>query len=77
MAYVYSPPLLRKAVDDFKLGEVEFPRPSKKAGCPSGVPDDLYRLPQLTGMQSEDMCMNILKDYVCFCSRDNISQTPC
>ena len=24
-------------------------RPNKKAGCPTGVPDDLYNLPHLTG----------------------------
>ena len=24
-------------------------RPSRTSGCPSGVPDDLYLLPELTG----------------------------
>ena len=52
LAYIYGP-LLRKALDEFKdKWNTHSIRRNKKAGCPSGVPDDLYKLPQLTGWLS-------------------------
>lgn len=50
LRYVYSP-LIEKALDDFRVRwNTHAIRPNRLAGCPSGVPDDLYHLPQLTGM---------------------------
>ena len=41
---------MTKALDDFKSRwNAHRIRPSRTAGCPSGVPDDLYSLPQLKG----------------------------
>ena len=49
LAYTYGH-LLRKALEDFKnRRNAHRIRPSRTAGCPSGVPDDLYSLPELTG----------------------------
>ena len=45
--------LLNKALQDFKQRwNTHKIRPSRTAGCPSGVPDDLYSLPELTGIDS-------------------------
>lgn len=50
LRYVYGP-LIEKALDDFKRRwNAHTIRPNCVAGCPSGVPDDLYHLPQLTGI---------------------------
>ena len=49
LAYTYAP-LLQNALDDFRARwNSHRMRPNKKAGCPTGVPDDLYNLPHLTG----------------------------
>ena len=48
-AYTYGR-LLNEALHDFKTRWNSHKiRPSRTAGCPSGVPDDLYSLPELTG----------------------------
>ena len=63
IAYVYEP-LIKKALDDFKeRWNCHAIRPNRLAGCPSGVPDDLYSLPQLTGIMTwvyliNNYCMN-------------------
>lgn len=52
LAYIYAP-LLQNALDDFRARwNSHRMRPNKKAGCPTGVPDDLYNLPHLTGTTS-------------------------
>ena len=49
LAFIYAP-FLQKALDDFRdRWNSHRMRPNKKAGCPTGVPDDLYNLPHLTG----------------------------
>ena len=43
-------PLLNEALEDFKIRwNVHKICRNKVAGCPHGVPDDLYHLPQLNG----------------------------
>ena len=43
--------LLREALDDFcNRWNLHRIQPNRKAGCPSGVPDDLYQLPHLNGI---------------------------
>ena len=43
-------PLLNEALEDFKIRwNAHKIRRNKVAGCPHGVPDDLYHLPQLNG----------------------------
>lgn len=50
LAYAYEL-LLREALDNFReRWNSHRIRPNKKAGCPCGVPDDLYNLPQLNGI---------------------------
>ncbi len=50
LSYVYVP-LLSQALTDFKKRwNSHTIRPSRLAGCPAGVPDDLYNLPELTGI---------------------------
>ena len=47
--------LLKRSLDDFKARwNSHRIRPNKVAGCPDGVPEDLYNLPQLNGMISID-----------------------
>ena len=54
LAYVYGL-LLKRSLDDFKVRwNSHRIRPNKVAGCPDGVPEDLYNLPQLNGMISID-----------------------
>ena len=49
LAYVYEP-LLENSLKDFKARwNSHRIRNNRKAGCPSGVPDDLYYLPQQQG----------------------------
>ena len=49
LAYTFGR-LLNEALDDFKnRWNSHRIRPSRTGGCPSGVLDDLYSLPQLTG----------------------------
>jgi hypothetical protein len=50
LCYVYEP-LIKKALDDFKARWNNHSiRRNRLAGCPSGVPNDLYNLPQITGL---------------------------
>lgn len=50
LAYVYGP-LLKRSLDDFKVTwNSHRIRLNRVAGCPDGVPEDLYNLPQLNGM---------------------------
>ena len=50
LAYVYGL-LLKQSLDDFKARwNSHRIRRNRVAGCPDGVPDDLYNLPQLNGM---------------------------
>jgi len=52
LAYVYGP-LLKNSLDDFKARwNSHRIRLNRVAGCPDGVPEDLYNLPQLNGMMS-------------------------
>ena len=49
LAYTYGQ-LLNEALHNFQTRwNLHKIRPSRTAGCPSGVPDDLYLLPELTG----------------------------
>ena len=49
MGYVYEP-LLNEALQDFKeRWNFHRIRLNRVAGCPAGVPSDLYYLPQLNG----------------------------
>ena len=49
LAYVYGL-LLRKSLNDFKdRWNSHRIRTNRVAGCPDGVPEDLYNLPQLYG----------------------------
>ena len=50
LVYTYEL-LLREALDSFcsRWNEHKI-RPNRMAGCPSGVPDDLYQLPHLNGI---------------------------
>lgn len=50
LAYVYAP-LLQTSLDDFKKRwNSHRIRKNRIAGCPAGVPEDLYELPQLNGI---------------------------
>ena len=50
LAYVYEL-LIKSSLDDFKARwNSHRIRCNKVAGCPEGVPDDLYNIPQLNGM---------------------------
>ena len=50
LAYTYEL-LLREALDSFcSRWNLHKIRPNRMAGCPSGVPDDLYQLPHLNGI---------------------------
>ena len=49
LAYVYGP-LLQEALDNFRnRWNSHLMRKNKQGGYPSGVPNDLYNLPQLSG----------------------------
>ena len=49
ITYVYEP-LLKSALEQFKIRwNTHSIRLNKLAGCPPGVPDDLYHLPVLSG----------------------------
>ena len=49
IGYVYEP-LLKEALEDFKdRWNSHRIRRNRVAGCPAGIPDDLYHLPQLNG----------------------------
>lgn len=50
LSFVYAD-LIETALDEFKARwNSHSIRPSRLAGCPSGVPDDLYNLPEINGM---------------------------
>ena len=52
LAYTYEL-LLREALDGFCMRwNLHKIRPNRMAGCPSGVPDDLYLLPHLNGINT-------------------------
>ena len=46
LGYVYES-LLEKALDEFKVSHRI--RKNRLSGCPSGIPDDLYTLPEING----------------------------
>ena len=49
ISFVYGP-LLEKSLDEFKeRWNTHSIRASHLAGCPAGVPDDLFNLPELNG----------------------------
>ena len=57
LGYTYEL-LLRDALDTFhNRWNLHRIRPNKKAGRPSGVPDDLYQLPHLNGIAAFTKCM--------------------
>ena len=54
LAYVYGS-LLKRVLQEFKeRWNSHRIRPSRIAGCPAGVPDDLYYLPHLNGLMQHD-----------------------
>ena len=56
LAYTYEL-LLREALDSFcSRWNSHKIRPSRTAGCPSGVPEDLYKLPHLNGIAIAFVC---------------------
>ena len=49
LGYVYES-LLEKALDEFKVRwNSHRIRKNRLSGCPSGIPDDLYTLPEING----------------------------
>ena len=64
LAYVYGP-LLKRSLDDFKVRwNSHRIKLNRVAGCPDGVPEDLYNLPQLNGM----MAMIVMVIYIIYYS---------
>ena len=60
LGFVYES-LLQNALDDFKQRwNTHRIRPNRTAGCPPGVPDDLYFLPNLSGMTMHSITNIIL-----------------
>ena len=50
LSYVYEPLISKVLAEYTERWNSHEIRPTRLAGCPSGVPDDLYNLPQLTGI---------------------------
>lgn len=52
LGFVYGE-LIEASLNDFKARwNSHRIRHNRRSGCPSGVPDDLYTLPHLTGMHA-------------------------
>lgn len=59
LAYTYGR-ILDEALEAFRIRwNSHRIRPSRTAGCPAGVPDDLYSLPELTGNMITLWFMNV------------------
>lgn len=51
LGYVFGP-LIEKGLQEFQeRWNNHAIRPNRLSGCPSGIPNDLYSLPELTGTQ--------------------------
>jgi hypothetical protein len=59
LAYTYGR-ILEEALEAFRIRwNSHRIRPSRTVGCPAGVPDDLYSLPELTGNMITLWFMNV------------------